>query len=385
MRSTSLKTSKSPPTSPRRKKIVRFADTLGLDLAAVKTIMQEDLPLVPDSAFDHLDIPKDFHTPTFPGHNTKDSIVAHFNKVNGFYPSSQPRGPLFGFNPATNSCNGILDGLNGFHIDSDDEDLALINNEICVDSTFVKSSRVARVSPSIPSVVEPPSKWRNTNGASPLNSSLPNAIQLSMPPKAASTNCSSAVAAASVSAKSPMNASNAIAANVQASPIDAPALLHFNNNSPTGDLSPSSTVAPWLPFPKLRSTLIPEFVEPFVQMSFIEKVKSQSICLENCYINPSTSRTACVSVTNCIRVLNKCYEKSVFCRYTSDNWSSYTDVRATYIPSSSDSWSDRFTVTFNVENLTAGQRVQFALRFLAGSDEFWDNNSGANYSLMYRI
>lgn len=215
MRNTSLKTSKSPPTLPRRKKIVRFADTLGLDLAAVKTIMQEDLPLVPDSAFDHL-------------------------------------------------------------------------------------------------------------------------TATTMAPKSA--------------------------------------FDHFT----------VPTMAPWMSFPKSRSTLIPEFVEPFVQMSFVEKVKSQSICLENCYINPSTTRLACVGVTNSIRVLNRCYEKSVLCRYTCDNWSSFTDVRATFV-SSPDSWSDRFTVTFNIDNLTAGQRVQFALRYIAGSEEFWDNNSGANYSLMYRI
>lgn len=52
-RSSSLKTGKTPPGTPGRKKIVRFADVLGLDLADVRTFMDE-IPRVPKSAFDEL-------------------------------------------------------------------------------------------------------------------------------------------------------------------------------------------------------------------------------------------------------------------------------------------------------------------------------------------
>lgn len=55
-RSSSLKTKKTPPgtpASPGRKKIVRFADVLGLDLADVRTFLDE-IPKVPKSAFDEL-------------------------------------------------------------------------------------------------------------------------------------------------------------------------------------------------------------------------------------------------------------------------------------------------------------------------------------------
>jgi len=53
----SLKTSKTPPGSPHHKKEVRFADALGLDLASVKHIRnQEDPPIVPDSATKGLNI-----------------------------------------------------------------------------------------------------------------------------------------------------------------------------------------------------------------------------------------------------------------------------------------------------------------------------------------
>ncbi len=52
-RSTSLKTGKTPPGTPGRKKIVRFADALGLDLALVRTFLDE-VPNVPPSAFSDL-------------------------------------------------------------------------------------------------------------------------------------------------------------------------------------------------------------------------------------------------------------------------------------------------------------------------------------------
>lgn len=54
-RCSSLKTGKTPPGTPGRKKIVRFADVLGLDLADVKTFLDE-IPTIPKSAFEDLEI-----------------------------------------------------------------------------------------------------------------------------------------------------------------------------------------------------------------------------------------------------------------------------------------------------------------------------------------
>lgn len=54
-RCSSLKTGKTPPGTPGRKKIVRFADVLGLDLADVKTFLDE-IPTIPRSAFEDLEI-----------------------------------------------------------------------------------------------------------------------------------------------------------------------------------------------------------------------------------------------------------------------------------------------------------------------------------------
>jgi len=52
-RCSSLKTCKTPPGNATCKKIVRFADALGLDLADVRTFLDE-IPKIPNSAFNDL-------------------------------------------------------------------------------------------------------------------------------------------------------------------------------------------------------------------------------------------------------------------------------------------------------------------------------------------
>ncbi|XP_070190227.1 uncharacterized protein [Littorina saxatilis] len=54
-KSTSLKSSKTPPGTPRRKKVVRFADAMGLDLESVRHILNlESPPKIPASAMKDL-------------------------------------------------------------------------------------------------------------------------------------------------------------------------------------------------------------------------------------------------------------------------------------------------------------------------------------------
>ncbi|ELU02660.1 hypothetical protein CAPTEDRAFT_114433 [Capitella teleta] len=56
-RSTSLKTYKTPPGTPHKKKAVRFADALGLDLESVRHILKgDDPPNVPKSAMRDLKV-----------------------------------------------------------------------------------------------------------------------------------------------------------------------------------------------------------------------------------------------------------------------------------------------------------------------------------------
>ncbi|XP_053970999.1 glycogen-binding subunit 76A isoform X1 [Hylaeus volcanicus] len=64
-RCSSLKTGKTPPSTPGRKKIVRFADVLGLDLADVRTFLDE-IPKIPNSAYSDLIYDDSFQKDTSP-------------------------------------------------------------------------------------------------------------------------------------------------------------------------------------------------------------------------------------------------------------------------------------------------------------------------------
>lgn len=244
IRSTSLKSGKTPPSTPRRKKIVRFADSLGLDLAAVRHILQDDLPHVPQSAYVDLKVPKDW-------------------------------APVVGQRQP---------------------------------SQFIVSRASIDLRPA------PPGRQ-----ADKLAKSMP----------------------------------------------------------------------PWLSLyqQQQHSTLIPEFMEPFVQKNFLDRVRSQMVCLENCYIS---SGAGSISVTCVMRVCNISFEKQVLLRFSANEWTTWTDCLASYIPQSCDGWSDRFTASFNVNSATGGtlapgQRVLFAVKYMANNEEYWDNNMGLNYSLIYRL
>jgi len=237
IRSTSLKTGKTPPSTPR-KKFVRFADSLGLDLAAVRHILQDDLPQIPQSAYVDLKVPKDW----LPG----------------------------------------------------------------------------KLSPALPCLFNYKSPAKEERKSSPRSNGLP------------------------------------------------PWLAMYQQN--------------------MHSTLIPEFIEPFAQSNFLDRVRNQKVCLENCYISTGAGS---ISVTGVVRVVNISFEKQVLLRFTVNEWSTWTDCLASYIPQSSDGWSDRFTATFHVSTATGGtllpgQRVLFAVKYNA-NEEYWDNNMGLNYSLIYRL
>lgn len=59
-KSSSLKASKTPPGTPSIKKMVRFADALGLDLESIRTVLDADNPpRIPDSAIAGLEVDKE--------------------------------------------------------------------------------------------------------------------------------------------------------------------------------------------------------------------------------------------------------------------------------------------------------------------------------------
>lgn len=125
-----------------------------------------------------------------------------------------------------------------------------------------------------------------------------------------------------------------------------------------------------------------EFPQPCTLISFQERVKRNYVSLETCNVNTGAGNT---SLTCIIRVLNQSYEKSVIVRYTTDEWNTFTDAIASFIPRKSDGWSEQFSSSFSITNVIrqfrSGQRILFAIRFTNGNSVCWDNNGGLNYSV----
>lgn len=89
-RSTSLKTGKTPPGTPGRKKIVRFADALGLDLALVRTFLDE-VPNVPPSAFSDLNGVEDQEVSSSPFALTISTFSGGRTTTSSYMPVSHSR------------------------------------------------------------------------------------------------------------------------------------------------------------------------------------------------------------------------------------------------------------------------------------------------------
>ncbi|XP_017578199.1 protein phosphatase 1 regulatory subunit 3E [Pygocentrus nattereri] len=116
------------------------------------------------------------------------------------------------------------------------------------------------------------------------------------------------------------------------------------------------------------------FTNPGASADFIERVKELKVSLER--VNADEF---CLS--GLVRVLNMAFEKSVGLRYTLNNWSTFVDAPATYVPHSSDGLTDKFSFKIVTPFLEAGGTLQFAIKYLVDGHEFWDNNDGDNYKV----
>ncbi|RWS01907.1 phosphatase 1 regulatory subunit 3C-like protein [Dinothrombium tinctorium] len=98
-----------------------------------------------------------------------------------------------------------------------------------------------------------------------------------------------------------------------------------------------------------------------------------------------------INVKCIILVVNLSFSKHVTVRYTTDNWQSWVDVEAKYVPNSCNGWSDKFMADFSIctdgssSALVPGQKILLAVRYESDGREYWDNNLGANYSFTYRL
>ncbi|GIY95790.1 CBM21 domain-containing protein [Caerostris extrusa] len=82
--------------------------------------------------------------------------------------------------------------------------------------------------------------------------------------------------------------------------------------------------------------LILEFEQPGGEAEFLERVHNQKICLENVIVSN-------LKVTGIVKILNLGFEKEVAVRYTLNEWMSFFEEKAEFLPGSSDGVTDKFS------------------------------------------
>lgn len=130
--------------------------------------------------------------------------------------------------------------------------------------------------------------------------------------------------------------------------------------------------------PQVEKVLTPVFLQPCIQPNFLDRVVKHHVCLENAVV----SDMSLFAIQGLVRVKNVDFHKSVHVRYTINNWHSFSDLQARYVPNSCDGFSDKFSFTLYAHTLSVGQRLEFAVRFQAAATQYWDNNGGLNYGFV---
>eukprot|EP00128_Syssomonas_multiformis_P015357 Colp12_sorted_trinity150504_noHs@35707 len=125
---------------------------------------------------------------------------------------------------------------------------------------------------------------------------------------------------------------------------------------------------------RTKKVIEPCFQAPYVQPNFEGRCAHMPVTLE--LVNASFP-----TIAGHIIVHNIAYEKTVFVRYTSDNWQTYQDSQARYLNSLPCGKLDRFSFAFNLPmELGINARVDFAICYRSAGQEFWDNNFNQNYT-----
>lgn len=118
-----------------------------------------------------------------------------------------------------------------------------------------------------------------------------------------------------------------------------------------------------------------QFTNPGTLPDFEQKVREVKVLLE-------TVQTDDFTLSGFVRVLNLAFEKSVSLRYSLNNWITFMDSLATYVPDSNDGVTDKFSFKIVMPAyLDNGSTLQFAIKYCVGGHEFWDNNNGNNYKV----
>lgn len=136
-------------------------------------------------------------------------------------------------------------------------------------------------------------------------------------------------------------------------------------------------LTPVVPDPvPVERTLIAMFQQPGTLMDFIQRVRTYNVSLESALLTD----VSLFAISGIVRVRNLSFHKCVHVRYSKDNWTTFSDLQATFVPNSSDGFCDNFSFTLYGHTLNVGDRLEFAIRYDCSAGQFWDNNGGINYA-----
>ncbi|NXP79121.1 PPR3A phosphatase, partial [Ramphastos sulfuratus] len=121
------------------------------------------------------------------------------------------------------------------------------------------------------------------------------------------------------------------------------------------------------------------FTVPASQEELLQKVREQKVQLESVVFLPGIT-----CMNGIIRVLNVSFEKTVYVRMTLNNWLSYYDILAEFMPNSCGSETDQFCFKISLvpPYQKDGAKVEFCIRYETSVGTFWANNNNKNYTLI---
>ncbi|NXJ50914.1 PPR3A phosphatase, partial [Spizaetus tyrannus] len=121
------------------------------------------------------------------------------------------------------------------------------------------------------------------------------------------------------------------------------------------------------------------FTLPASQEELLQKVREQKVQLESVVFLPGIT-----CMNGIIRVLNVSFEKLVYVRMTLNNWLSYYDILAEFMPNSCGSETDQFCFKISLvpPYQKDGAKVEFCIRYETSVGTFWANNDDKNYTLI---
>ncbi|NXP30633.1 PPR3A phosphatase, partial [Leiothrix lutea] len=132
-------------------------------------------------------------------------------------------------------------------------------------------------------------------------------------------------------------------------------------------------------FPQEEFFFSQQFTLPASQEELLQKVREQKVMLESVVLLPGVT-----CMNGIIRVLNVSFEKQVYVRMTLNNWLSYYDILAEFMPNSCGSETDQFCFKISLVPpfQKDGIKVEFCIRYETSVGTFWANNDDKNYTLI---